>query len=73
MMENLSKVVKFNVKTSKISSLNVSRKFRHAALRMPNTEHQNEEKVHKMHRKNAEISKKKRDFHVRPQFRLAGV
>ena len=59
MVKNLSKIVKFNVKTSKMSSLNVSRKFRHAALRMPNTEHQNEKKNNKIHRKNAKISKKK--------------
>ena len=72
MMKNLSKIVKFNVKTSKISSLNVSRKFRHAALRMPNTEHQNEEKIIKFIEKTQNIEKK-RDFHVRPQFRLAGV
>ena len=72
-MRNVSKFVKFNVKTSKISSLNVSRKFRHAALRMPNTEHQNKEKSKNPSKKRLKKAKKERDFHVRPQFRLPGV
>ena len=42
MMKNLTRIVKFNVKTAKISNLNWRRKFRHAALRMPNTEHEKE-------------------------------
>ena len=59
MVKNLSKIVKFNVKTSKMSSLNVSRKFRHAALRMPNTEHQNEEKIIKFIEKTQKYRKNK--------------